>query len=478
MKKIQAIVLGMALFMGLAAQGQEVSPVDFMRYNPYQMKSNPATDLPYESAMSLVIGNIDVDFQNSSFRYDNFFEFDEQGQPATLNLRQFANSLKKNNYLALNLNVDLFTLYRRTKHGMLTFNYGVKAQADAKCNDGLFKLLAYGNSAFVGEDNPAVVNMSVNAQVYQELAVGYQINVNKNLSLGFRPRLLSGFGDIRTDAFDAKLYTDADSYALRVDEDIAMRASMPSVIILKDGALATNGSFSIKDFFQNPGFAIDLAAEYHFTPKISLVAAVHDLGFIHWRGNNFQMNGKINDAGQFYDNGSFLYDGLEGDQLELVISDENYREQFFDSLQQYFNTEITPAERYNAMMNTNVLLRGNIDITPCNRISAQVQGRFLGSGFRPALTLAYCGSFFNNLNVCATYTVMPGSYDNIGFGLSWMIATCNIYLTTNNVIGCFKPLNAGGMNAQVGIVFNLWVPERRYVKQPKNSEPEPEEELE
>ena len=190
------------------------------------------------------------------------------------------------------------------------------------------------------------------------------------------------------------------------------------------------------------------------------------------------MNGKINDAGQFYDNGSFLYDGLEGDQLELVISDENYREQFFDSLQQYFNTEITPAERYNAMMNTNVLLRGNIDITPCNRISAQVQGRFLGSGFRPALTLAYCGSFFNNLNVCATYTVMPGSYDNIGFGLSWMIATCNIYLTTNNVIGCFKPLNAGGMNAQVGIVFNLWVPERRYVKQPKNSEPEPEEELE
>ena len=129
-------------------------------------------------------------------------------------------------------------------------------------------------------------------------------------------------------------------------------------------------------------------------------------------------------------------------------------------------------------VNTNVLLRGNFDVTPCNRFSAQVQGRFLGSGFRPALTLAYCGSFFNNLNVCATYTVMPGSYDNIGFGLSWMIATCNIYLTTNNVIGCFKPLNAGGMNAQVGIVFNLWVPERRYVKQPKNSEPEPEEELE
>jgi hypothetical protein len=50
-----------------------------------------------------------------------------------------------------------------------------------------------------------------------------------------------------------------------------------------------------------------------------------------------------------------------------------------------------------------------------------------------------------------------------------MIETCNIYLTTNNLIGCFKPLNASGFNAQVGIVFNLWLPERRYVKPAKQT---------
>jgi len=72
--------------------------------------------------------------------------------------------------------------------------------------------------------------------------------------------------------------------------------------------------------------------------------------------------------------------------------------------------------------------------------------------------------------VCVTYTMMPHSYDNIGLGFSWMIETCNIYLTTNNLIGCFKPLNASGFNAQVGIVFNLWLPERRYVKPAKQTE--------
>lgn len=469
MKRIKCILLGVAVMGLIAAQAQEVSPLDFMRYNPYQMKANPATDLPYESVMSLVIGNIDLDIQNTSIRYDNLFDFDAEGRPATINLRQFANSLKEENFLGLNVNVDLFTLYRRLNKGMITINYGVKAQGDAKLNDGLFQLMAYGNSAFVGEDNPAMVNMDVNASVYQELAVGYQFNVNDKLSLGIRPKLLFGFADIETDAFDAKLFTDADSYALRLEERIDMRASMPRVVYVKEGHLMTNGFFKMAEVFRNPGFGVDLAAEYRFNDKFSAVAAVNDLGFIHWGMNNIEMKGQINDVGQFYDDGSFLFEGMDIDQLQRVISDEWYREEFLDTLQQYFQVGFNKAEAYNAMLNTNVMLRGNFDINPCNRFSVQVQGRFLGSGFRPAMTLAYCGSFFNNLNVCATYTMMPHSYDNIGLGFSWMIETCNIYLTTNNLIGCFKPLNASGFNAQVGIVFNLWLPERRYVKPAKQT---------
>jgi hypothetical protein len=59
--------------------------------------------------------------------------------------------------------------------------------------------------------------------------------------------------------------------------------------------------------------------------------------------------------------------------------------------------------------------------------------------------------------------MMPGSYANFGLGLSAMIATCNIYLTTNNIIGCFNPLNSKGFNAQVGIVFNLFSEGRRTI---------------
>ena len=441
---------------------QTVSPVDFMRMNPYQMKANPAADLPYESVMSLVVGNIGLNVQNTTLRYDNLFDFDAQGRPTTLNLRQFANSLKESNFLGFDAHVDLFTLYRRLNRGMLTINYGVKAQGDATLNDGLFKLLGYGNGAFVGENNPAQIDMDINAQAYQELAVGYQWNVDEKLSLGGRAKLLFGLANITTDAFDAKLYTDADTYALRWEENIAMRMAMPSAIYARNGQLMTDGPFNVGELFRNPGFGIDFAAEYRFDDRFSAVAAVHDLGFIHWGLNDIEVQGQINDAGQFYDDGGFLFSGLDVDQLQLVISDDAYRELFLDTLQQYFQLEFSPLAKYNTMLNTNLLLRGNFDLDAHNRFSAQVQGCFLGNGFRPAMTLAYSGSFFQMLDVCATYTIMPGSYDNIGLGLAGNFGTFHIYLTTNNIIGCLKPLNASAFNAQAGIVFNLWQPEKRY----------------
>ena len=465
MRKLSVIIVVASLALAVhPLRAQNVSPVDFMRYNPYQMNANPATDLPYKSVMSLVVGNLGLEVQNTSLRYDHFFDFDAQGRPATLNLRQLANSLKEDNYVGFDANVDLFSLYKCIGKDLITINYGVKAQGDVRYNDGLFKLLGYGNSAFVGEDHPAQVDLDLNLTGYQELAVGYQRNINEQLSLGGRAKLLFGLANVNTQTFDLNLFTDPDSYALRLQENIVMRASIPNALYVDDaGLLQADGPFSVGELFRNPGFGIDFAAEYRFDEQFSAVAAVRDLGFIHWGKNNLGLTGKVNDAGQFYDNGDFLFNGLDVDEVQHIVSDEWYREQFLDTLQQYFQIAFSPMESYNTALNTSLLLRGNYDLNPQNRFSAQIQGRFMGSGFRPAFTVAYCGSFFNNLNVCATYTMMPHSYDNIGLGVSAMIETCNIYLTTNNVIGLFKPMNTSAFNAQVGIVFNLWIPDRRYI---------------
>lgn len=458
MKKLYRFATILTIVIAFSSvKAQTVSPVDFMRMNPYQMDANPATDLPYVSVMSLVIGNTCLDVKNTTLRYDNLFDFNSHGRPVSVNLRQFANSLKSDNFLGLNVNLDLFTLYRRLNKGMLTIDYRIKAQADAKFNEGLFELLGYGNGAFIGESNPVKMNMDVNALGYQEFAVGYQVNVTDHLSLGGRVRMLFGIINVTTDAFDAQLFTDPDTYALRIKENIALKAAMPNVIYVDEtGKLMGNGPFSMKDLFRNPGVGVDLAAEYRFNDQFSAVAAVRDLGFIHWGMNNISMSSMVNDMGHFYDNGDFLFNGLNIDELQLISTDSYYREQFLDTLKQYFNLRFTSLEKYNTALNPNLLLRGNYDLDTHNRFSAQLQGCFLGSGFRPALTLAYNGYFFEKLDVCATYTVMPHSYDNIGLGISGrLFKTCNIYLTTNNVIGFFRPLNTSALNVHFGIVFVL-----------------------
>ena len=58
MKKLHKVLLAIALAWVVGvAEAQNVSPVDFMRFNPYQINANPATDLPYESVMTILIGN-------------------------------------------------------------------------------------------------------------------------------------------------------------------------------------------------------------------------------------------------------------------------------------------------------------------------------------------------------------------------------------------------------------------------------------
>ena len=456
MNRIAKIIVAVALLLPFSSiMAQEVSPVDFMMMNPYQMKSNPAADLPYNSVMSILVGNVGVDFQNPNLKYDNLFDFDVQGRPKTVNLNKFANSLSKDNVLRFSMNENFFTYYHRLGPGMLTVGYDVRVQGDMRFNDDLFSLLANGNAAFVGEDNPADISMGLNTSVFQQIAAGYQMNIGKHFSVGGRVKLLFGFANVTTDAFQAKLTTDPNTYALRLQENIVMKASLPRFFTLRDGKMVTAGNLAFSDLFSNPGFGVDLGAEYHITDQIGIVASVQDLGFISWKANNFQLKGNVNDAGSMYDDGTFLFEGLDIDQLQRIISDEYYRELFLDTLKRYFQLEISPVERYSTMLNTNVLLRGYFDFNRENRVSLQAQGCFRNGGFNPAFTVAYSGSFFEMLDVCATYTVMKDSYANIGIGIAGNFNTFHIYLATNNIIAAFNPLNSGGFNAQAGIVFNM-----------------------
>ena len=456
MKTLSKTLMVLTTVLAVAsAKAQSVSPVDFMRLNPYQINSNPAVDLPYYSYGMFAIANFDVSITSNSLRYKNMFEFDAQGCPEFINFVKLSNSLKDHNDLAYNLKENILSAGFRLDVGFLSVSYDLRSQGVMTFDKNLFNLMANGLSDYVGESHPFSTKMNMKMQAYQEFSVGDQLNVTKQLSLGARAKLLFGAANVNMNDLSLKIVSNPDNYAIRIYENIDTYVNLPSPLRFEEGVFMTNGYFKLGTLFSNPGFGIDLAVDYQINDDFNLVAAVHDLGFIRWKGNAQHLFGNINDAGQFYDDGSFFFSGLDIDELQRIVSDKYYRELFMDTIKDYFRFDSENVAGYTTMLNTNILLRGSYDITAQSRVSAQLQGYFRGDSFCPAMTLAYNGSFNNMFDICATYTAMKSSFTNFGIGVAGNFAPFHIYLATNDIIGLVSPMNAGGFNAQFGIVFNF-----------------------
>ena len=456
MKKIQFFNIAILAFVSLVANAQNVSPVDFMDSNPYQLRNNPSAVMPYDSHVSVAIGNICGDFRNLDFRMKNLFGYDASGRPSVIDLKQFANSLNPVNSMNSAFDMEVLGIGRKSHYGYVTYSHRLRFQSACNYSDDLFQLAASGNAAFVGENNPVDMKMDMNLMAFQEFALGYQICPVKNLSVGGRVKLLFGAAEAKTEACNVKLYTDSETYALRLCEDMAVRVASPMPFHVADGEMAFNNSrFDVGDLFCSPGFGVDLAASYRINEKFSVTAAVNDLGFISWNKTGVMLNGQIADQGDFYDDGDFIFQGLDVNDIQKLVSDEAYREWFVENLDHYFDFASEYMDSYTTMLHTNFLLRGTYTLNEKHRFVAQMQGYCSGLGFRPALTLAYNANLNKHFDLCATYTMMRKSFDNLGLGVTCNLKFFHVYVATNNIIGCFSPLNTSGLNFQAGIFFTV-----------------------
>lgn len=461
MKRFQIglFILALMAFVPIM-KAQDISPVSFMRLNPYQTNLNVATDLPYNAYFSPGMGNVGVNLQYSQLGIRDLFK-------SGFNLSDLLDLLEDDNYISINLHHNLQTLGIRVGNGMLSYNHNFRVRGYASFNYCLFKLLAFGSMEFLGEDNPANVKFDLDTQAFHEYALGYQCNVTDWLSLGVRAKLVFGLFDITTDAFAMKLYTDPESNILYVNEDVRMCFALPRLFQLEEGQLTTQGPFGIRDFYHNSGFGLDLAASVRIGDRFIVTTAVNDLGYITWKENNMQLMGLVNEGGEYNAEGTVGFDGFDAEHLKLFFTDEEYRSAVLDTLNESFDFQTTSIGEYKTMLPTSFLMRGSFDLNEYNRFIAQFQGCFRGDSFRPAFTVAYNGCFFKKIDLCGTYTMMKGSYATLGLGLGFKFGAFQMYAASSNWLN----LNTGGSkvrNYQAGIVFSVGEVEKK--KNRRNSQ--------
>lgn len=444
---IKWFVFSVLMMVVPALEAQETSPVTFMRLNPYQTNVNVATDLPYYCYFSPGLGNFEFSTQYAHLGIRDLFR-------SKFSLSNLLDLLEDDNYISVNMNHNLRCLGVRAGDGIISYNHNFRIRGYASFNYCLFKLLAYGSSAFLGEENPATVRFDWDTQAYHEYAFGYQMNVTDDVSFGIRTKLLFGIADLTTDAFDMMLYTDLESDAVFFKEDVSLRFSLPRLFQLNNGSINSDGPFGLSDFFHNPGFGLDLAASFRLGDRFNLALAINDLGFIRWKENNMQLIGRLNENGGYYEEDALAFHGIDSDQLKLFFTDKEYRSAIMDTLSECFDFQTLSIGDYKTKLPTSFLVRGSFDVNESNRFIAQFQGCFRGDGFRPAFTMAYNGCFFNKIDLCGTVTMMKGSILTTGLGVGFKFGAFQMYAASSNWLN----LNIGGekvRNYQAGIVFTV-----------------------
>lgn len=451
--RITALVLLMVALMGNAS-AQTVSPVDFMRNNPRNMDANPAFFTSEQIYFDLALGGINFHLQNIGFKYDNFFRFNEAGKPVAIELTRGVESLRDINYLNTYLNIDVFRGGLRTKHGFFTYCHRIREMESLMYNKDLVSLVTQGNSTFMGEDHPAHLNFGLSARVYQEFNFGYQMCLTEKLNIGARVKLLMGLADAKFNENNSKLITDPETYAITATGSFDLRATLPYQLNMDDGSIV-DGRFDVANLFKNYGAGLDLGAEYKINDQFGVAASINDLGYIKWNNYSARLSSSMNDEGPMCHDGAFVFDGLTSEQINGFMDGSYTLGQFLDTLSSNFNVGLEAVDHYTTGLNTTVRVMGYYDLNSQNRFSVQFMGYDSGLGFRPALTLAYTGSFVDLYDVVATYTMMPGSFANLGLGLSGNFDGIVIYAASNNVFGFVNPANISNVNLQFGISFAL-----------------------
>ena len=464
MKKIYRLFIIMMLSlvtMTSKAQNDGIS-LTLLPHFTYNNFYNPAVPVESKFVLGVGVSNIGISVYNSSIKYQNLFGF-VNGVPEILDANKFINSLDEHdNFINSNFSMDILRLGLGFGNLFVDFDWRVKYNGEFHYSRDFLGFFVNGNGHYLGHDNPADFSIGTDVNLYSEMALGLQYKINDKLSVGIRPKLLSGIANISVNDDGTKIYTDENTYEMTADVNINIVAStmlnMDDISRLSDFSnyFAETATMSeILDAKENIGFGIDFGASYTFNKHFGVSAGVYDLGYIKWKQSKVKHNHKENVV---------VNDAIIDDFNDLLNMNIDLTDLYSNLLEDVWDDDsISDGGAYKTSLKTRIMLQGYYEFNEFARFTAIGQMYYVKEKFRPALTLAYSGSLFKVLNVTASYTASKYSGNSIGAGIGINLGPLNIYAVTDNIMIVTK-LNASTMemltsyeaaNVRLGLVFKL-----------------------
>ena len=331
---------------------------------------------------------------------------------------KLASNLDENNKIAINGNAQLFNLTLRLKKNFFSLSLTERVEWGITYPKslilGLDELYSLNNNPLGSITGPnkliAFNELGFRAQAFHELSVGYGREITDRLSVGVRAKFLSGVVSIETENIGAALHISTDSISLYSNAFVMNTSGL---------GLFTDGEdiFKAATAFSNPGFALDIGAQYWLTNKLQLSFSINDMGAINWE----------NDTKQYqFDEVNYTF--FEGVDLISIFAQNDPLGTFAletDSLQNLFSPDTVTGVIYKTKLSPKFYAGGSYHLGKHHTFGAMLYADVFKGSFKPAFGLSY------NLQLGHIWTIgINGSYRNKSFG--------NLGLGTTLTLGAFQ----------------------------------------
>lgn len=417
----------LALLLLVTASASAQTSMSFYHFGDmatFQNGSQNPTYTPDARVFFSIIPNIHAHF-NNKLSYNQLIR--KEGEENIVDINDAISELQQQNLLSTHAGVDLFHIGYSVPNGPVFSIFAKeRVEGDFLYPKELMEFVFEGNGPHLGETID-VGSMGASYTHFREIGVGVSHQLNRQLRVGARLKMLQGFFNFSTPgSMEATLEVDPQTYAWTLNtKDVVFRTA---------GANSyEDGSYLISP--GNGGMAVDVGFEFMVNRYLGFSGSVTDLGWINW-------NNDI-EARQYQDE-TFEYDGVDMRNVNDLV--DALQDSLFDRF-----TTVETNTAYRTWLPTtaygSLIWRQTDNTTFLGSVGARyIQGQMkmlYGGGIRQKV-----GPMIVTLNAIK----LPQHFFNVGAGFVVRGGPVQYYLAVDQVVN-FSATDIKALDVRTGMNF-------------------------
>ncbi len=405
-----------------------------------------------------IIGRFDFHFSSNTGLSNYLYKFPDLAKPVTflhkkVNGQQFIDKLDENTFFNQDLKINLISFGFPTKKGFWSFNYSMKEEFNLNLPIDLFKLMKLG---FAAQTNLFdLKNFSIEQSNISECSLGYSNQINPKLRIGVNAKLLMGLSveKVKYTQFDISL--ENDRYSVNAVGESLLMSNILS--FEKDKENYYEYSKYGFNLFGNPsgiGAAFDIGLSYKPIEKLTIAAAVNDIGYIKWNANSVKRGAA---------KGDLIFTGFNEVSIETLDIQTQLNQLLDDAGRLIKFKEISSNQ--NLVENIPYTVNLSAEYSIFGNTNSDILLGFLWNSYNSSaiheneLVAAINFKPFSSLTISTTAGMHINDGFRYGLAMNFSPKWINFFIASNfmptSMNPQFLPVNKFNINLQTGVSFLL-----------------------